>query len=338
MSAGSCQHFYSLHIDITYILMYSMLIIVAIMELIVASQAVPDDISSIYDCLMCQYSVEESLRSNISVPEGCTVYFSQGTDECSLFNARHDIVMTEEELENVDIDSRRICEHRGICSVLSEEKWKSAAQSLRNTNSNMDIRISKAYGSRGYDKLRVSVISSIEVSSDVFSYSQPFRYRWTNNTLNTGIVSIIPGQMNSISIAGEAFDIYVPAEDSPTRGVILADPCFSNEFVWCSYGDDFDTYNRSTQLLNAINSHADNDFWMILGDNFYDQSGEPTAEWFAALSKETKSKIMGSVPGNHVWLQYVNMSYVDTNIDLSICLSVYLSIYLSICLSVCLIV
>ena len=117
--------------------------------------------------------------------------------------------------------------------------------------------------------------------------------------LNTGIVTVIPGEVTTIDIAGEKFDIRVPAEDAPVRGVIVADPCFSNEFVWCSYGDDFDTYNRSTQLLNAINSHEDNDFWMILGDNFYDVSGEPTAEWFAGLSKETKSRVFGSAPGNH---------------------------------------
>ena len=34
-------------------------------------------------------------------------------------------------------------------------------------------------------------------------------------------------------------------------------------------------------------------------DNFYDQTGYATDAWFAKLSLATKSKIIGSVAGNH---------------------------------------
>lgn len=37
----------------------------------------------------------------------------------------------------------------------------------------------------------------------------------------------------------------------------------------------------------------------ILGDNFYDQKGDNTGDWFNALSKSTKTKVLGSIPGNH---------------------------------------
>ena len=58
-------------------------------------------------------------------------------------------------------------------------------------------------------------------------------------------------------------------------------------------------FNHTVELLNAINSHDDVHYWNILGDNFYDQSGTASETFFKALSKATKSKMFGTVPGNH---------------------------------------
>lgn len=52
-----------------------------------------------------------------------------------------------------------------------------------------DIRISKGIGKRSYDSVRVSVITplnSTQPSSSVFSYQQPFQYRWKQFYLSTG--------------------------------------------------------------------------------------------------------------------------------------------------------
>jgi hypothetical protein len=38
---------------------------------------------------------------------------------------------------------------------------------------------------------------------------------------------------------------------------------------------------------------------MILGDNFYDQTGQLTSEFFTRLSMDTKLKLFTSIPGNH---------------------------------------
>ena len=65
------------------------------------------------------------------------------------------------------------------------------------------------------------------------------------------------------------------------------------------YKDDFDTFNRMTSLLNAAGAHNDFSFFNILGDNFYDQEGDYTAQWFNALTLDVKSKVLGTVPGNH---------------------------------------
>lgn len=42
---------------------------------------------------------------------------------------------------------------------------------------------------------------------------------------------------------------------------------------------------------------------MILGDNFYDQNGLPTSEFFSKVSDQTNMKLSGTIPGNHdYWL------------------------------------
>jgi hypothetical protein len=235
----------------------------------------------IYDCAYCMFSTERAIENGESIYQACSILFPD--DEiCAKFNNAK-IDASEKEMS-----ARGICEKAGTCHPNKKQDWRGTR--LRNSE-NLDIRVSKAYGSKGYDKVRISVISDAPVESELFTYSEPFVHRWTSYYLNTGVTTIIPGQDNIFKIADQSFTINIPAENSPVRGVVVGDPCFSNDYVWCSYGDDFDTYNRSTLLLNAIHTHDDNDFWMILGDNFYDQTGEITAEWFAALSPETKSRV-----------------------------------------------
>lgn len=263
-----------------------------VLSMTVAAAAIePVDTSFIYDCLLCQHAVDKSLKNGIQFNDSCRSIFGQ-SDLCLKYEERYRMLPLElmQSMSN-GTSVRAACEVAGACAALAAEGWRGPRGG--GGDAIHDIRISKAYGSRGYDKVRVSVISDGPVSSDIFSYSEPFKYRWTDNVLNTGILTVTPGEVTTIVIEGQSYEILIPREDSPVRGVVMADPCFSNEFVWCSYGDDFDTFNRSTMLLNAINSHDDTDFWMILGDNFYDQSGAPTKEWFRALSKESKTKVTG---------------------------------------------
>lgn len=195
------------------------------------------------------------------------------------------------EFDSKSGSSRDICVENSLC--LPEDK------PVLKTTSSLDIRVSKGHGARGYDKVRVSVISNSSISSNLFSYSSQFKYRWTNNFLSTGILSVTPGEKTKFTIGTEDFEVFVPARSEGTRGVLIADPCFTSEFIVCLYGNEFKMFNHTIELLNAINAHDDSHFFMILGDNFYDQSGEATSTWFNALSKESKSKVMASVPGNH---------------------------------------
>lgn len=150
--------------------------------------------------------------------------------------------------------------------------------------------------------MRISIISDAPLDaatiSDLrFTYSEQFKYRWTDKYLSTGMFDVTPGEETIFTIGGEDYSILLPVQGDGVRGVIIADPCFTNEFVWCSFGEKLDTFNRTTALLNAINSHTDVHFWSVLGDNFYDVSGEPSSVWFAALSPASKAKVFGSVPG-----------------------------------------
>jgi len=228
------------------------------------------------------HSISESFSS------ACDSLFGT-TDYCKQFNMNYDTSALK-----VSSTARAACEELGACFPGEKELWKQA-----DATSDIDIRVAKVHGPRGYDKIRVSAISNETINSELFSYSQPFKYRWTSNTLNTGVLSVTPGQKTSITIQDQTFEIYVPEENSPVRGALFADPCYANDYVWCTYRDTFNTFNRSTELLNAISAHGDTDFWMLLGDNFYDQTGEITANWFNALSSKTKSMVYGTVPGNH---------------------------------------
>lgn len=191
--------------------------------------------------------------------------------------------------------SRDSCERALICP------FESFSQDLTANANNvaLDIRVSKALGSKGYDKIRLSVVSNTTISSSLFSYTSQFKYRWTSNYLSTGVVSVTPGKTNTFSVNGQSIDVFIPSQGDGVRGVIIADPCFQSQWINCLYKDKFSTFNHTTELLNAINAWDDTHFWQILGDNFYDQTGDPTKSWFMALSQKTKSKVFATTPGNH---------------------------------------
>lgn len=163
----------------------------------------------------------------------------------------------------------------------------------------IDVRVTKALGSKGYDKIRLSVISNSTVSSPYFDYSQPFKYRWTNKYLNTGLVTVTPGQTTTFNIAGKDISIHLPNPTEGVRGIILADPCFTSEWIVCIYKDKYKTFEHVPELLNAMIATGEIEYWQILGDNFYDQTGDASSTWFASLSDATKSKILATTPGNH---------------------------------------
>ena len=156
-------------------------------------------------------------------------------------------------------------------------------------------------GPKGYNMVRVSVISNVTspVTSPIFSYTKPFKYRWTSKYLSSGLVSVKPGQPTSLTIQGTTFTVNLPAETAGSRGIIIGDPCISSKWVDCKYGNALQIFPRLTTLLNLAIATGDIDYWMILGDNFYDRTGDITQQFFDQLELKTKASIFASVPGNH---------------------------------------
>ena len=255
-----------------------------------------------YMCSFCTSTVAEVQKSGSSFNEACATLYPSSPEHCEYLDKS--LVATGKELHvTKDKGARDICQAANMCETLDDELWRLAGPSNEQA---LDIRVSKGYGSRGYDKVRISVIANTTIESDIFTYSEPFQYRWTDNVLNTGIATVTPGQKTSFKIGSESFDVFVPAKGEGVRGVLIADPCISSENIICIYKNRFQIYEHLTSLLNAINSHDDVHFWTILGDNFYDQKGDISKTWFSALSTATKTKVMATVPGN-VSLHWIRM-------------------------------
>ncbi|CAK9068800.1 unnamed protein product [Durusdinium trenchii] len=129
-------------------------------------------------------------------------------------------------------------------------------------------------------------------------YREAFQYRWTENVLLSSVLTLTPGP-NTLTIDGQEVVIDLPAEDRGIRGVFWADPCFSSRYVNCAFGQTFQTLERSTRMLNAAFEDDSLDLFGVLGDNFYDQSGELTQEFFSRVSLNVKRRFWLMVNGNH---------------------------------------
>ena len=170
-----------------------------------------------------------------------------------------------------------------------------------NPKSPLDLRVTPGLGTKGYGKARISVITNstdpLPDSEGFFEYKNKFQYRWTNKFLHSSLRNLSTGKPQTFSINGTTVTINYPAEHEGTRGIIIADPCFHGAYMGCSYGGRFQTFSRMTELLNSAAPSID--YWMILGDNFYDRYGNLSTFWYDQLTIDVKSKIFATVAGNH---------------------------------------
>lgn len=191
------------------------------------------------------------------------------------------------------------------------------------------VRVTKGFGSRGYDSIRVSVVtdsngesagtsgeaaastavaSTIAAVSWIASYSADFVWRWTQLHLRSGLVNMTSWDPEDDAVTrtidlgdGESIEVSLPKQGAGVRGVLIADPCTESTFVRCTYGKVFETKERTPRLLEALVGDARNgiSYWGILGDSLYDQSGNITTQFFDSLSKTVTQKITLMTPGNH---------------------------------------
>lgn len=281
-----------------------------------------NDLEQTYGCNVCR-DVVSSTTANITFQEACYTVFSMSY--CDKIYGASDIMSS----------SRKLLTH-GHGSICSRhcDKWNDRKNKV--SEEMINVRISKAMGPRGYNMVRITLVTNSSYSDNVdgslitdspllgthdgrksasrissFSHSQ-FRYRWTQFHLTTALVEITPGSVTNIRVAGQEMSLLLPKEDEGVRGIIIADPCISSAFVWCKFEDKFQMSSRLAALLDAAHQRIDDiSYWQVLGDNLYDRLGDITFNWFNGLSMETKSKIFLAVPGNHdVWVNGVPQAWV----------------------------
>lgn len=248
-----------------------------------------------YTCTLCRNVIAYSGLAVGKFSDFC--YEKLGHTACDAIFGKDSPTMNSDISKTDDF-----CFVHHLCND-GEKKDRNTEYSDLSTNS-VNVRVTRAMGTKGYNKVRVSMVTNSSISPSEFTlpnaYINQFKYRWTEFYLATAVVDIVPGEVTKVKLnAHQDVNVFVPKENEGTRGIIVADPCFQSEWVNCHYQDAWDMFGRLTALLNAANSHADTHFWQILGDNFYDQQGAATNTWFNALSLETKSKVMAAVPGNH---------------------------------------
>jgi len=172
----------------------------------------------------------------------------------------------------------------------------------------VSVRVAKALGSRGYDKLRVSLVrysgqaftaeAVADASAVAWSYSSQFVYKWTDMHLNSAIVTVTPGVEQSFNLDGYKVNVRIPKQNDGTVGLLIADPCIINS-QWCPYANTFDVENTLQDVLNSMAAHDELDYWMNVGDLFYDQSGSITTRFFSGLNADVQSRVHGVTMGNH---------------------------------------
>lgn len=168
----------------------------------------------------------------------------------------------------------------------------------------LEIRIAKGFGTKSYDQIRVSVVtqSAAAPEESFFDYSEQFRFRWTHNYLHSAMKSVAPGSASTFSIGGHEIQVKLPAQGAGVSGVLIADPCVGVGILAsaCTYFNQFKTDQRIPALVNAfVPGENGADFWGIFGDNFYDRTGDISADVFRGISVGAKSKFFVTVAGNH---------------------------------------
>jgi len=180
-------------------------------------------------------------------------------------------------------------------------------QNLNYSSYDFNVRVTQGMYSRGYGKVRLSVVTtdSRAPSGISWDFSSEFAWPqfngnsgWQGNYLHSKIVDVKPGQNTHFTIDGNDVRVKIPASGKATRAYLFADPCFTQN-QYCAFGQKRQVFNRHTDMLNYLSSSDQIDWWMIGGDNFYDQTQYWTKQFFSALNTDAKSTLPGMVMGNH---------------------------------------
>jgi len=209
---------------------------------------------------------------------------------------------------------------REACDNQTEyDTWVSYANAVPTpTPAGISIRVAKGLGTRGYDTMRLSLIRydaeqrssesqwakhnvlSSAVSDLKWSYSQKFQYRWTFAHLSSSLVNVTPGVAQNFRLDGNVIKVKIPKRTDGSIGILIGDPCIKSPWSdSCSAGENYRNKQVLQGVLNGMAIHDDLDYWVLMGDLFYDKSGIVTKEFFKGLSLEASAQVQGVTMGNH---------------------------------------
>ena len=191
------------------------------------------------------------------------------------------------------------CVGSGLCPKLVTDVDTDALSPVQ-------LRVSVGLGSRPYGTLRVSVITEWPHRSPPIKldYSAPFEHRWRQFSLHSSLMRVQPGQETLLPLGWPNFArLRIPPQGAGVAALLIADPCVRfgsiTTLAVCTYAEKFNTTVRTPALLNAFLKHSDTDFWGVLGDNWYDRTGETSARMYRKLSMSSLQKPFVTVGGNH---------------------------------------
>jgi len=119
--------------------------------------------------------------------------------------------------------------------------------------------------------------------------------------LQTEIVHVGPVGTD-VSMRRKKLHLSLPQPGTGVAGIIFSDPCFSSKAVapTCSNAHHAHVLKRLTAMINLLLGEGDAfHFWAMLGNNFYDQDGTASTDFFEHLSLAAKLKPLLTVPGNY---------------------------------------
>lgn len=282
-----------------------------------------------HSCAICIETVNAYHRSNsASLSDACASLFP--SEVCQELDFPSHPIIKESNLNESGV--RLICQDIQKCSTPFARRKLSSTWT--DDADGWDVKVSPGMGSRGYGYVRISLVTSRSLNesekfvtvlsnssmgtqnqSFPYSYSEPFQYRWTDKHLSTLVLS--PSDLTGINleenrtatfpitstvqVANETLTIRIPPQGSGVRGVMIADPCISSEFLYCIYETRMEIGRKLSTFLNLAFGHEKQDlhYWQILGDNFYDLDGSITPNFYKKLSPAVKSALFSTVPGNH---------------------------------------
>lgn len=170
-----------------------LIVVLALLGQTVAEIGKKDFIPS-YQCSFCLASVNKAFEDKILLNNACEALF--GKQICNELSLPNSIIA-------------KVPDARGTCAAL-QKCSKDSFVATSTADNGADVRVTRAIGSKGYDKVRVSVVSNATIASSLFDYSAQFKYRWTDKYLSTGIISVTPGATTQITVAGTTLDIRLP--------------------------------------------------------------------------------------------------------------------------------